>query len=348
MPSIDIANDTSIKNLSMKLKALNMLSKQYFNDGKISWADMTDISRLGLARRFFAVGDTIDSTYTVGNDVYPCPWIVVDFDSVELEDGTIYNDVPILMMQYLTHEQIQYDAPEKFEATEEIAQAGYHYVGLTVTSSGGSTSETYTNISTTAGTTVIPYSSYTAVYKTDLARPSGGYYSYPMKYGLDSWEKSFVRQYLNNSGTNWASTQHLCDVLPSGASNMTGFQTYMPSEMIENLSTIKVITAKTGYDPSGNGYTYDMFWIPSQTQILSYGSDGHQWEYFVNSTNNDRIAYSITDAESVSPTGQAWLTRTADSYYQMSIPFIDASGQGSRGAMAPSSTKYQRPCCALI
>lgn len=308
-----------------------------------TWASLFKLSRMGIAKRYLKIGDVIQapSTYTVGANTYACPWLVMDFRTVETEDGTAYQNVPIIQMQCTTHENCEFDPAEKTEATEETAQDGYYYVGFNGTN--------YTVLSLSTGAT-IPYGDYTTVYKTLWNSKNA------VQYGLNNWKLSWARQYLNHSGTGWAEKQHSCDVLPSNASNITGFMSYMPQELVSELHPIKVVTKQSNYVGAGTDTTYDRFWLASISEMnMKNGNasvdDGEPWGYYktlfdstekVNTGKHDVMKrYSVSNTTSA----QGWWCRSAylGSMYEWLVSY-----SGNVDYYRPTYSIRLLPACALV
>lgn len=219
-----------------------------------TWAKMVQVSRAGVAQDFFKVGDVINDTYTIGNTEYPNPWIVADFQTVELEDGTTYDNVPILIMEYLPHDTVVFDVPEQIEATEGTAIAGRYYFGYVAEGT------VYTALNLSVGDT-IPYSNYDKVFVTLWNSVNA------IRYGCSAWKYSCARQYLNNSGTGWWQAQHECDVMPSGYDTKLGFESYISSDLVSAIHPIKITTKEANYMGNKIDETYDKFWMISHNEM---------------------------------------------------------------------------------
>lgn len=271
MADLNFMTEATAKEILSSLRLVSAYTKIYLEGLEIdSWAALVEISKSGKANTVMQVGDVIESTYTVGTSTYSCPWVVVAFRDVELEDGTSYENVPIIQMLYTGHENIVFDPEETTEATEEIAQEGYYYCGFDGTN--------YTMLGLAAGA-AIPYGSYTKVYKSLWNSANA------IRYGLNNWRFSWARQYLNHSGTGWAEPQHACDVLPSGAADKTGFMSYLPQDMVSALHPIKIKTRRANYMGGGYDETFDTFWLPATSEINIYNGnadpeDGEPWPYY--------------------------------------------------------------------
>jgi len=307
-----------------------------------TWSKLVHMSRLGVANQFLDIGGVISSTYTVGNKEYTCPWIVVGFRDAELESGEIYHNVPVLQMQYTSHEPIVFDPKEEFVSEDAIAQDGFYYVGYNGTN--------YTILRLNAGDT-IPYGSYVNVYKTKWNSTN------PVQYGLNDWKMSFMRQYLNNSGTGWAQLQHECDVLPANASSMTGFMTYIDPEMLEVLHPTKVQTHQPSYIGGGIDTTYDIFFPLSVSEMnMSNASassdDGAPTDYYKellgSNTKVSTGTYDVLKRYSVANTtaSQIYWNRSA-SIDSLGVWVVSSSGF-VHNHYSPSDSLYQCPACMLI
>lgn len=89
------------------------------------YTDIQKIVQLGFADSFFDIGDQIHVPYTVGATVYDCPFDIVRFGDVELEDGTVKHGM-WLQQHFATVESIQFDAAEPNNADANIQKYGYN------------------------------------------------------------------------------------------------------------------------------------------------------------------------------------------------------------------------------
>ena len=343
MANIDFMTEATAQDILGNLRLANAYTKIYLEGLEIdSWAALVEIAKSGKANTIMSVGDTITAVYTVGANEYTNTWLVLGFRDVELENGDEYENVPIIGMQYTTHENVVFDPAETTEATEETAQAGFYYCGW-----DGSSTYTMLNLSTGDE---IPYSSYTKVYKTLWNSAN------PIRYGLNNWKFSFARQYLNNSGTGWATPQHACDVLPNNAASMTGFKSFMPADMISALHPIKIQTKQPTYMGSGLDTTYDMFWLLSVSEMnMENGNaspdDGEPLEYFKelsqseSKVNTGTYSWMIRYAVNATTSAQAWWARSAG-LGNMNEWVVNSYGVVYN--YIPSSGYRLLPACALI
>ena len=92
----------------MRASAISSMKKPAMDD----YAAIAKIVRAGKAKDFFSIGEQIICEYTdtQGNE-YDCPFDIVDFRDVTLENGTVIPSM-IIQMHYATKEEIQFDAKE--------------------------------------------------------------------------------------------------------------------------------------------------------------------------------------------------------------------------------------------
>ena len=342
MATIDFMTESTAQNILDNIKLANAYTKIYLEGLNIdSWAALVEISKSGQANKVMSVGDTITSTYTISGTDYTNTWIVMDFRDVELEDGTAYENVPIIQMQYTNSVSIEFDEAENTVATETTAEDGYYYFGYDGTN--------YTALNYSTGDT-IDYSSYTYVYKTLWNSVN------PIIFGLNNWKYSFARQYMNNSGTGWAVKQHDCDVLPSNAATITGFKSFMPSDMIAALHPIKITTKQCSYMGGGTDITYDMFWLPSISEMNmsntnASADDGDPWEYYKELFESDSKVpngvYTVMRRYAVNATAsvQTWWTRST---YLGFVHEWFVSTSGGVTSHDPFNSHRLLPTCAII
>ena len=310
-------------------------------EGDPDWPLFVQLCRKGVGPKLFKIGDEIPSTYTLTNGtVYDYPWIVVDFQTVELENGVKYDNIPILQAKYTNHEQVQFDCYERVVATEETAQDGYYYIGYT---------SSYTALNLSTGDT-IPYEDYTTIYKSLWNSV------YPAGYGNSAWALSYLRQYLNNSGTGYWTAQHACDSAPT--TQRTGFLTYMPAEMVNALTPIKRTTTRANYMSNVVDTTYDKFWIASHSEMnfatsSSIANDGSPWAYYKQILNSDTpvstgtYAAMIRYACNVTTSANNWWSRSAN-LSGFTERLILSSGLTSSNSYNPVNSNYVLPCTALV
>lgn len=344
--AIDFITESGAQALLDNIKDVTKWTRLWLGqgwEGDPDWPLFVQLCRKGAGPRLFKIGDEIPSTYTLENGtVYDYPWIVVDFQTVELENGVKYDNIPILQAKYTNHETVSFDGYERMVATEETAQEGFYYIGY------GNYKYTLLNLS--AGDT-IPYESYAvAVYKSLWNS------QYNAEYGNSAWALSYLRQYLNNSGTGYWTAQHACDVAPS--TERTGFLTYMPADMVNALTPIKRTTMRANYMGNVVDTTYDKFWVASYSEMnfatssTAIADDGAPWAYYKQILNSDTPVTTGTYSAMIryacnkTTTAQYWWSRSA---YLMSygVRHTMPNGGGSIGS-ADSNITAVLPCTALV
>lgn len=91
-----------------------------------TFAEIHEVVQAGMAEQVFEIGDQIEVTYTAtDNTQYAMPFDIVNFDTVEIEDGTTHPGM-FLQSHYVTVEPMQFDAPEPNNADANIKQYGYN------------------------------------------------------------------------------------------------------------------------------------------------------------------------------------------------------------------------------
>lgn len=308
-----------------------------------TWEKMVQVAKTGRANEYFNVGDVINDTYTIGTTEYANPWIVADFQTVELEDGTTYDNVPILLMEYLTHDTVIFDAPKQTEATEETATAGHYYYGYVAKGT------VYTALNLSVGDT-IPYGDYDKVFVTLWNSVNA------IRYGTNSWKYSCARQYLNSSGTGWWQPTHECDVMPSGYDTKVGFQSFISSDLVNAIHPIKITTKESNYMGGGIDYTYDKFWMPSHHEMNVKNAnistvDGTPFQYYKELLESEETVasetYEVLKKYQVNATTSAqwYWVRSAwlGGYYEGSV-YSSGAVQGNR----PYGAYRLAVACAII
>lgn len=270
----DVLTEATGQEILGNIKLGNAYLRAYLKKWEIdSWNTLFEIARSGVANQVFAAGDQIIGKYTVNGTEYECPWDILDFrDVTALVNGVEveYKNVPLIQMHYTNTVNVAFDPAEQIEATETTAQDGLYYYGFD--------GANYTALNLSAGD-AIPYSSYTEVFVTPYNSVNA------IRYGNSDWELSFLRQYLNNSGTGWAAKQHDYDVLPSGAATMLGFMSYLESEMVNNLHPVKIHTKQATYAGGELLETWDKFFPLSVSEMNMYNGnasadDGEPTAYY--------------------------------------------------------------------
>lgn len=343
---IDVMKETTQLQILEKLQIQNamvsIIAKGYQID---SFQAAIEIGRSGAADKIYTVGDQLIGTYTNGANQYTCPWDVIGFlpEAVALVNGTekIYRKVPIIQMHYCGHENQPFDPAETFEATEATAQAGFYYCGYDGTN--------YTMLNLAEGAAV-PYGDYTKVYKSIYNSVNA------IRYGCSDWSLSWLRQYLNNSGTGWAATQHACDVLPSNAANIKGFGSYIDADLFDNIHPIKIKTRNTSYTGGALIETFDKFFPLSVSEMnmkSNYASsdDGEPFDYYKELLESEEKVntgtYPALIKYAVNATTSAQFVRLRSVYLGGSSVWI-VSSSGNVSSYYPSYSYRPAPACALV
>jgi len=113
--AVDFITESRAQSMLSDLQALKIYTDLWFaKDNMNTWEWLVYASRKGYADKILTVGQEIPSTYTLTDGtVYDYPWIVMDFQTVELQDGSTFNNIPILQAKYTNHEDVVFDAAEK-------------------------------------------------------------------------------------------------------------------------------------------------------------------------------------------------------------------------------------------
>lgn len=224
-----------------------------------------------LARKDLT-GLIISDTWTAtnGTTVYDAPMRVVDVKWYETEDGRTVLGAKCQRVYAMS--QMEFDAREQDEATEETAQDGIYYYGLTGTSVSIAN---LTLLELTAGDT-IPYGNYTKIFKNSLRDES----KYILTAGYNNYAYSALRQYLNSSAAAgaWWAPSHIGDSAPSNLSTERGYVAGCSANLLAALSDGNSGYNKVKIKCGGNNKTddgiistvADTFFVSSATEM--YGS----------------------------------------------------------------------------
>lgn len=248
-----------LQDIATQVDRRNGILQKFINEfSPTSWLQVLADVRAGKAKQRYAIGDELVGTYVYNGVTYDCPWVVLDNDrECEWEDGTKHPGLWI-GMKYCTPEDIQFDAKEGVEATEETAQDGVYYCGY-----NGST---YTMLNLSPGET-IPYGSYTTVYKGAINHKD------VYQYGYNRYRDSGIRQWLNSAapvGEWWEST-HLGDNAPSQLESRPGFMAGLGSDFLSAIQKVKYkVSSNTVTDGGVTDTLCDKFFLQSLEEV--YGS----------------------------------------------------------------------------
>lgn len=345
MATVDFLTEETAQKILGSIHLMAAYMRIYLKKWNIeSWAAAFEIGRSGYAQNVFSVGDQLIGKYTIGDDEYECPWDIVGFrDVTVLVDGVekTYKNAPIMQMHYVSHENVEFDTAEKVEATEATAQEGVYYCGYDGTN--------YTMLNLATGDT-IPYGDYTNVYKTAYDSVNA------IRYGNSDWEYSWLRQYLNNSGTGWAREQYEFDVLPNNADNKVGFLTYLDAELVAELHPVKVTTANANYRGGGTKDTFDKLFPLSVSEMnmsstQASADDGEPLEYYKelleSETKIPTGTYAVLIKHAINNHASAQNCRLRSSYLGNHGVWIVTSS-GSVYYSNPNYSYRVSPACAIV
>ena len=345
MSELNVFQESTQRQILSELQATNafvsILAKNYDIDG---WEAAFEIGRSGAADKILTPGDQFIGKYIINGTEYSCPWDVLGFrDVVALVNGQekTYKNAPIIQMHYTTHENQPFDPAEPVEADEATAQAGVYYCGYDGTN--------YTMLNLNTGDN-IPYGSYTKVYKTKYNSVNA------IRYGNSEWQYSWLRQYLNNSGTGWAQKMYPFDVLPNNADAINGFMTYIDSELSGNLHPVKIQTKQATYTGSGLIETWDKFWPLAISEMNMQNSnaspdDGDPLAYYKtlleSATKVNTGTYAALIKYAVNNTTSAQNARLRSANLGTSTVWLVYSS-GSVTTYIPATSSRSAPACALV
>lgn len=103
--------------------------------------------------------------------------------------------------------------------------------------------------------------------------------------GYNNWPMSYVRQYLNNTGTGWWVQQTCFDRAPASVDSKEGFLSGLKDDFLALLKPTKVVTPRnTVTDGGGDDITYDKIFLASKKQ-MAWQTDGEganvkEWAYY--------------------------------------------------------------------
>ena len=280
MSNIDLLSDATLQAVNANLKECNLYLKSISENETFNPTDIqtvSDISKSGLATRYFHEGDQIIVNYTATTGtVYSMPFDMYLGKTATLADGTTREGI-YLQSHYTTLEPIQFDAPEIEIATEQTATAGLYYYGFDGTN--------YTLLSLNTGDTV-PYGSYTHIYHNEIKDPT----ALICKYGYNRGSHSAVAEWLNSAALKnlWWTSKHIGDCAPEQLGTYNGFLAGLPTDFVTAIETIKVPRLlNTISEPDKNiaSETFNAkFFLPSLEQMYITpqvaGVEGDYWEYY--------------------------------------------------------------------
>lgn len=305
---------------------LRVLARESLSELPTSYSDIQRIVRSGAGPYIFTPGDKIYTKWVDkdNNDKeYTVPWDILGFRDVELPDGEI---VPAMGIKwhYGTPYNMPLDAQEAFYVAASGLAAGTYNITVGANwgnncVSGKKYQFTLTQDVPKNGLLVGFYampdrapsqwtvSSYTArdnltaIETVSVAEGSGGVSLgtfipagdgvlnslHRLAYGNGRWGQSFLRQWLNSSGTGFWTPQNDFDMIPAATySGKHGFMGGFDDEFLSCIGPTKIRTALNTVNESSEGTyedLFDTFFLLSLeesyiTPQLS-GAEGETFEY---------------------------------------------------------------------
>lgn len=315
--------------------------------------DTTDWADVKQNWQNYGVGSILPSTLTYNNTTYTPNWIVVDANyDVVLPDGTSAK-ATIIMMDHALPFTRRYSTESKTacdSATEPVALADTYYYGYS--------GSTYTKLNVEVGD-ALPYSDYTAIYKTGL-NMTKGFTALNNAY-INRWDGSQLRAILNSDADNVQSSYTPVHITDRCDYTGKGFLQLIPSELVAVAGKIKVPTVNNNSCFDGDVYeTEDTFWIPSAGQMQFKASDwdsrpvakntaeGQPFQYYLNNiptANNNSSTYRQFAQLGQTSNGQYWL-RSAG--YASANFELYGQADGSLTYSSAANQYRVLPACAII
>ena len=154
-----------------------------------------------------------------------------------------------------------------------------------------------------------------SVYASNIVNTFGTFNSSQCNgYGSNIWSLSGVRQWLNATGANWWTKQHMFDLAPS-YSGVSGYLGDLDPAFVAILGEVEVTQARNDVyavdgQTGGSETTRDKVFLPSMAE-LNYGNnssvaEGSVLEYYKSAGNVDRIKYDISSTT----TARYWWMRS--------------------------------------
>ena len=316
--------------------------------------DTTDWADVKENWQNYGVGSILPSTLVYNGTTYTPNWIVMDSNyDVTLPDGTTAKATILMLDQTLPFTR-RFSTESKTacdSTTEPTALADTYYYGY----SGSS----YTKLNVEVGD-ALPYSDYTAIYKTGM-NMTKGFTALNNAY-INRWDGSEIRAILNSDADNVSTSYSPVHITDRCTYTGKGFLQMIPSELLAVVGRIKNTTVNNNSCFDGDTYeTDDLFWLPAayQMQYLPSGYDsrpvaknpleGEPFQYYKN--NIPTANNSASDYRKMIPMGQSsanyfWL-RSA--YYSNVNAELAGYSDGSlSGYDAASNNSRFGAACAII
>ncbi len=211
-------------------------------------------------------GDATPAHDVDGHPIWNDPMVCTNVEMVEDADGG-QHIAAIYMRKYATVNKIPFDAPNQEEATEETAQEGITYYGLTK----GSTSPSTSNVTvlTLAAGDAIPYATYEKVFKNAYNDSTKNI----IVNGHNRYQTSAYRQYLcadKSVGAGlWWSRQHVGQVHPGADYMLHPYQAGCSAALLAAIKPVKrTVVANTKVDGGGTYQVCDPFWLPAHVEMF--------------------------------------------------------------------------------
>ena len=337
-----LITNTTFGRIKDELTRRNAILREIANSFNVStWEMIAFDVKSGLASKY-EVGSELLTKYTYNGTECDYPWIVVDNDRQCIwQDGTTHSGL-WLCAKYATPNYIDFDAAEGVVATEETAQEGLTYVGVTDT--------TYTNLGLSAGDT-IPYGDYTTILKGSIAHRQ------VYKDGYNRYRDSALRQWLNSGAPagEWWEPTHVGDNPPTALSGMPGFMAHISSDFLDVIKAVKVQTAaNTSIDGGVTDITYDRFFPLSLDEVYGVPQianvEGSYFPYWKTATglnepsNNSNAGRVIHKLHDTSDAAVPYL-RSASKNTAYNVWLVNENG--SLANNVSRITRGVLPCCVI-
>lgn len=300
-------------------------------------------------------GDATPAHDADGHPIWNDPMVCTNVEMVEDADG-VQHIAAIYMRKYATVNKIPFDAPNQEEATEETAQEGITYYGLTK----GATSPSTSNVTvlTLAAGDAIPYATYEKVFKNAYNDSTKNI----IVNGHNRYQTSAYRQYLcadKSVGAGlWWSRQHVGQVHPGADYMLHPYQAGCSAALLAAIKPVKrTVAANTKIDGGGTYQVCDPFWLPAHVEMFgntdtTEGSTQEEYWHAVSgdpskqpgtSAWNPRKQYDVKDKTTAVTVRlrSARVSTSYDVYYVYASGTINGTGYTARTACASV------PACAI-
>ena len=211
--------------------------------------DTTDWADVKENWQNYGVGSILPSTLVYNGTTYTPNWIVMDSNyDVTLPDGTTAKATILMLDQTLPFTR-RFSTESKTacdSTTEPTALADTYYYGY----SGSS----YTKLNVEVGD-ALPYSDYTAIYKTGM-NMTKGFTALNNAY-INRWDGSEIRAILNSDADNVSTSYSPVHITDRCMYTGKGFLQMIPSELLAVVGRIKNTTVNNNSCFDGDTYVTD-------------------------------------------------------------------------------------------